>query len=289
MTIVNLTHRDLDGVVSSILINDWCEAKGFEFTKIPATYRNIDDIFKRFYNQKDFFIISDISINNEDVIPNIEDKNNILIIDHHPRKVTSKIKKQVLRLDEGAGCRLTYKYLEGKGHKFSKSLERLMILGNDFDLYKNNYKASKIMNHLFFFYNFRDFFERFKCGFTGEFLESEKKFLLYKQKEIRNILDNISYDTLSPRVAFTIAFAEIDEVAEHIIKKYDFECVVIYNPNMKTLSFRSKMDSIIDLGLFLNKYKGGGHAHAAGVSITDDNQIADILEKFVEVVEIEGI
>lgn len=283
MLITNITHSDLDGVVSSILLHDYFDGKeGIEFTKIKATYRSVGDIFKRYYTSTGIFFITDISLPDESIIPNIEDKTNIILLDHHPQEVPSKIKKQIVKINEGAGCKLVYNYLLTKNHIFSEPLKKLMLLGNDYDTWVHAYPFSKKLNYLFYYYGFMDFFERFKCG-IDQLLDSEKKFLMLKQKEIENILNRLHYDEINSRLAFVIANHEIDEIADFVIHKHNFENVIIFNKRNKVLSFRNRKDSTIDLGKFLKQFNGGGHKNAAGVAIKDDNDIANIIEKFCEI------
>jgi len=280
--IINITHKDTDGVICAILLYNFAISKGCGFQKLPVTYRNVDDVFKRYYNDKDFFFITDISIQDENIIPSIETKKNIFIIDHHERKFPSRIQKQILKTNEGAACTLVYNYLESKGYKFSRSLEKLKMLGEDYDTWTHQYKTSKHLNRLFFFYWFKDFFIRFSHGYDGTLLEAERRFLVAKQKEIDILLKNLKYEKIADEVAFIATSGDIDEVADFIINLHNMELVIVYNSKNSALSFRSKKDSKLDLSVALEKFGGGGHKHAGGVIVKNDDEIEKIVEYICE-------
>lgn len=284
--LLNITHRDFDGVVSAILLNDFCNKNGIEFEYMLSTYRNIDKTFRDCYDITYPIFITDISIVDESAFPDLKNRNNIFLIDHHPRPEPSVIKNQHYFIDKGAGCMLVHNYIESKyKHVFSKELKALNLLGNDHDLWIHKFKASKLLNRLFYTYGAEDFFKRFKDGFDGKFTDSEKAFFKFKEEELQKLKNGLKVKKLSDNVCFVCASKEIDEVAEFVKEDNGVEYVIVYNNNSGGLSFRSNPEAGIDLGKFLTTYGGGGHFHAAALRVKEESKIYEVLKEFTRVVE----
>jgi len=280
--IINITHRDMDGLVCSILLNDFCNAKDIDFEKIECTYRNIDSTLKKVIDENCYIFITDISIVDESQFPELKNMKNVFFIDHHPRETPSIIKNQYHAINKGAGCKMTMDYIEKKyNYKFSKDIKRLVLIASDYDTWTHKYHISKQMNRLFYFHGVNKFFYRFAAGFNGKWTDEEKKFFIAKNAEVQHIKDTLMIEEISNNVRLICVTKEIDEMAEYVQQKDNVDYVIVYNSFLKSLSFRSTEKAKIHMGEFLNQYGGGGHKCAAAVKIKDENEIFPILEILV--------
>ena len=281
--IINVTHKDLDGIVCAILLNNFCYAKDIDFEYVPSTYRNVDKMFSESIKENCQIFITDISLVNESNFPELSEMSNIHFIDHHPRDAKSAIKKQYHGIDKGAGCKMVFDYIEKTyNYKFDKHLRRLMLIANDYDLWIHDYKISKLMNRLFYYHGVDKFFLRFASGFNGKWTEEEKTFFVAKAAEIQEIKDNLMIKKISDSVRLTVVSKEVDEMAEYVQQKENAKYVFIYNDFLKSVSVRATADAEVHLGNFVKEFGGGGHEKAAAVSIEDETKLFTLLEAFVE-------
>jgi oligoribonuclease NrnB/cAMP/cGMP phosphodiesterase (DHH superfamily) len=281
MKIVCISHSDLDGVVSALLVKEYASQRNIPFEVYKARYDNIDAIFNQRYSKDIMMFITDISLKTE---PDwIGDVNNIILIDHHTGSENSKIKKKVVDIAEGtSGCKLVFDYLNksqaGEVPFFNDKFRQLMELGHDYDSWTHKTIASKALNYLYYFYKFERFYDRFKYGFD-EFTKDELCFLKCKNAEIKNILTNMEFSVINDDVAFIIVDDNVNEVAEELYKNRGFMYVFMYSPKRKVLSLRSRKDAVIHCGEFLRMFGGGGHRCSGGVS-ANDVKINEVLNGF---------
>ena len=279
---INLTHSDLDGAISAILVNEYANQKNISCNIIKARYDTIDEIFSYNYKKDDYIIITDISLKNEPEW--ISSVNNVLLIDHHSGVERSKIKDKNKIIDSSEGtsaCKLVYNYFTSKVDVpiFNEDFKRLMIFGHDYDSWTHEYKSSKSLNYLYYFYHFERFVDRFKFGFKN-FTKDEILFLKCKNNEIKNILTNMDYSVINDDVAFIIENDNLNEIAEELYMNRGFKYVFMYSPKRKVLSLRSHKDAIIHCGEFLQVFGGGGHRCSGGISVSGDAQISEVLKGF---------
>lgn len=282
--ILNLSHQDLDGVISSILVK-----KTFQDVKvIPCTYRTINDILDSELRSKDYdkVFITDISIDEKRFKPLIDSyPNKFFLIDHHPRETVSTLLNSYVKVGDDAACKMTSDYLEANFDiVFTDEMKRLVLLGDDYDTWKHHHKLSKYMNRLYFSIGFYKFSERFKDGFSG-FNEDEKAFLMKNQKYIENFLNEIESVNLGSGILFADLADNIDEAAEFLLKtNSDIDTIFLYNGNLKKMSMRGIFKGV-HFGDFLTKFGGGGHKTAAAVSVSTMNEVQKIIETYVELKE----
>lgn len=277
MKIKQISHSDLDGVVSAILVQEYCRQKGYELEIHKAHYSDILKTFKEVYDKKSLVILTDVSFDDKE--PEwVKDANNILMIDHHTTN-TSKIKNKYIKFDKCASS-LVYEYFTNKGFVFNEKFKNLVTLANDYDLFIKKYQLSTMLNYLYFLYKFEGFLNRFKDGYDT--LNKEEIFYLkQKQKQIKNILTNLEFNVINEHVAFVTTEECLNEISVDLYTNRGFIYVFIYNPTMKSLSLRSRNDAIIHCGEFLQLFGGGGHKCAAGLVIGDNlNKINEVLKGF---------
>lgn len=287
MRIINLTHKDLDGVVCAILIQEYARQKNFNYEVHPCTYRDIEEIYRGIPNyngllKEQVIVLSDISFNKEPL--DIGEYSNIMLIDHHPT-AHSKIKSQKLVLDGPAACKLCFDLFTDMGAKYDVKFKTLMELANDYDTFTHKYPLSKQLNYIYFYHGFKAFMQRFSQGMSL-FTDMEKDHLAWKKMEIEKILAELEIQKINDKIAFVVANKEIDEVAQHIYTNLGYTYVMLYKPSAKAVSFRSRKDAKMeDLGGWLHFLGlGGGHKHAASCFVKSDDAIADLVESFVQVV-----
>lgn len=275
-----LTHSDFDGAVCAILFKQvFPEGKVFK-----GTYANINDIFRtQIVESKEKLenvFITDISLKEDEFKDYLESHKNLHFIDHHPRETPSLIKNQLHSI-KASGCYLTLKYLQ-KNFNYvpTKAIENLVKFGNDYDTWKHDFKISKIINRLYYFYSFEKFLERFKNGFS-EFLPSEKDFIVKNNNYLQDLFKKTEYLKVAENVYFIMVTDAIDEVADYFFKiNPALDTVFILNSKNNSLSMRGKHE--IDYGKFLIPFGGGGHPNAAAVKIKNPNETFKIIETFLE-------
>ena len=281
MKVVNITHSDVDGATCAILIKEFCRQKGFECEVHKATVNNIDSIFKDVYNEShdQLTIITDVSFKNEPSL--VETATNIVLIDHHGTANKSKVKKKLVKTDEGeSATRLVYNYLTRLGTNFDEKFKKLADIAHDYDTYALTMATSRAVNYLYYFYYFERFVSRFKNGFD-KLTEDELLFLKCKRDQIKKALTNLKVtDIMENEVAFIIEEDNINELAEHLYKEQNYKYVFIYSPKRSTLGMRSCPDAPIHCGEFLELFGGGGHLHSGGVQVKTMADIDKILDGF---------
>ncbi len=275
-------HRDLDGAVCAILLR-----KVFPDIKVIATtYAKINELFDENILKSsvkyDNIFITDISIDEERFKDFINESSNIHFIDHHPREVKSIIKSQ-LHNTNFSGCLLTRAFLSRKyGIEFDKKMGNLVKFGNDFDLWIHQYGLSKILNRVYYYYNFDKFIERFKDGFDT-FNDEEMQFIKKNNEYLKNVIKNLEYVKLTDYLIVThTSEGNIDEIGDYLLKfNQGVDTVFIYNTASKSLSLRGKYNGV-DYGQFLKQFGGGGHKEAAGLKVTLMSDLEKVIESYVE-------
>jgi oligoribonuclease NrnB/cAMP/cGMP phosphodiesterase (DHH superfamily) len=137
--ILNVTHVDLDGIVSTINLKNYFNDVFF----IQKNYDTVNEFFteivfkdKCVYKKPDFIIVTDISIK-EEVIQECEERGiNLLILDHH-ETAYSLNKFDNVYVDEGdelSGAGVTLEFIKKIGFDSDK-LDELNDIANQFDLF----------------------------------------------------------------------------------------------------------------------------------------------------------
>lgn len=282
--ILNLTHRDLDGVICTILLK-----KAFGKTVVKAgTYRNINDIFSEEvlagdkYKKYSHIFMTDISINEDLFSPEVlKSIPNLHFIDHHPKEKESVFENKLINFNY-SGCMLTQMYLTKKFNvEFSEKMKKLVVFGNDYDLWIHKYKFSKVLNRLYYYYNFDMFIDRFGDGIV-DLSDEEKKFIVKNNNYIQDLIKNTPYVKLNNYIILAHGVEAVDEVCDYL-KDYNdgVDTVFFYNTKLKTLSMRGNFKGV-DYGVFLTKFGGGGHKEAAGCKVELQDQLMKIIETYVD-------
>ncbi len=269
--ILNISHRDLDGIGCRIVLSNYFDS----VVSIESNYEEINEIVSQInFNNYDAVIITDISPDEK----LIQDCDNLILIDHHDTAIHLHDPENFRFVYEGdSGTMMTKQFLE---HVFSMSLsylDEIVYLINDYDMWIHNDKRSKLLNLLYYRYWGDGFFKRFFDGHI-QFTNDEKEFFIVKEKlfnDTWNKLDIHDLETIDASFCITEEFC--NDIADKILTEGK-SLVFIRNPIKNTLSIRSMVDGF-HLGLFLQKHGlGGGHAKAAGVNIKDGDDLITILQ-----------
>lgn len=269
-------HYDLDGVITA-LVTKWAHPD-YEISFKPiAAYDFRSELTKwllhdSFSNYDKVFILDLDVIDNSDLV----DKENVMIIDHHRKEFDKKKFKKAIVVEKeySSACKLAYKVFQ-KLYNIQLTPEQkfLILLGDDYDSYKLDLPLSRVLNAIFWgtdksFISFLSYFEK---GFNGLTEQQEAIYNLHIM-EVREILEKSLFfkgEYGSYQLVSTTADKHINDIAEHIIKKFKPDVAIVVNLKSDHISFRRRYDSKVDVSKIAEILgDGGGHEYSAGGVIT---------------------
>jgi oligoribonuclease NrnB/cAMP/cGMP phosphodiesterase (DHH superfamily) len=276
------THYDLDGVVS-YLVTKWAYPKHTLEYKAVVDSNIRTELTKWLLNnsfddfEKVFFLDLDVS-GSVDLI----DKENVFIIDHHKTHVDNmKYKNCVAIVKEyPSACLLAYRaFKKIYDCKFTDAQKQLVLYGNDYDSYTNQYAESRMLNAIY--YNTQKSFETFVGIYADGFVEfSKQQLAIYQmfENELADTIKNLKLyqggyadvDGEYRVVVATFASRHINDIADHILNMYNSDVAIVVNLSSKHVSFRRPKDGTMKLDVFAKDIAGGGgHEYSAGGIISD--------------------
>jgi oligoribonuclease NrnB/cAMP/cGMP phosphodiesterase (DHH superfamily) len=309
--ILNITHVDLDGIVSTINLKN-------HFNEVFFVQKNYDAINEYFtdvifknrctFKKPDFIIVTDISLK-EEVVEECKERGiNLLILDHHETAYNLN-KYENVYVDEGdelSGAGVTLEFIKGIGYKSDK-LDKLNDIANQFDLFifkrrpeLRKFKVhgkprslAEMLNTLYFKSNYdkEDFIGRWMDGWGKGFTKFEVQRVKDEQKEalenLESIVGNPGIEVhLDEDKVLILNNKFIVYTGEHYLDVENKQMVIFYNPEKMKFSGRVNDNSNINIGkIFQTLAKkfdfvgnGGGHEKAGGGNLLGN----DHLEKFIE-------
>lgn len=277
------THFDLDGAVT-YLTTKWAYP-GYKIECIPlAGYESRQEITKWLLNhnfsdyEKVFFLDLDTA-----ELHDLIDHENVIIIDHHKSHVDKMQYKSAIPIvkEYSSAALLSYRaYKKLYNTEFTEDQKKLIIYANDYDSYVNQLPESKMLNVIF--WNTQKTFEAFINTYQNGFVPFTKEQLaIYRiyQNELTKTLSELKVyqgiyadvDGECRTVIATFAEKHINDVADHLMEKYDADVVVIANLKSKHVSFRRPKDGTMRLDAFAQDIAGGGgHEYSAGGIISEE-------------------
>jgi oligoribonuclease NrnB/cAMP/cGMP phosphodiesterase (DHH superfamily) len=164
--------------------------------------------------------------------------------------------------------------------KLSKEQKLLVNLIDDYDSYNLSLPYSEQLNRLYWGLTgdrVQKFIDSFYNGFAG-FSRQHKNIINIYDKKLSEVISSLEIHVgdiplgkTKQRVVSTIATTGINDVANHILKKYNADIGIVVNPNSGSVSFRRSKECKINLSDLATKIaSGGGHAAAAGGTITEE-------------------
>ena len=303
MRIKLFSHTDMDGISPYILLRYYYPTATISYSF--CNYGDINEKVQEFLTSTDacfydYIYITDISVNEEiaEKLQKIADTTDVTIrlFDHH--KTALELNKfdfcEVTVEKDGeltCGTKLFYQYLITEQHLEERDyISRYVKCVNDYDTWlwanKYHYDLPDNWNTLFQFYGRINFIENVLKKFekkTTSFTDTDRLILEVearkKQAYIKNKMNDV-FEKIINGEKCVIVFAELytNDVATALKEKCpnsDIQIVI----GQRGISYRSRSEKDIDLGEFVKKYGGGGHAKAAGSQIT-----RDMRDKMIEII-----
>ncbi|WP_096200655.1 DHH family phosphoesterase [Bacillus sp. FJAT-45350] len=284
------THNDLDGVGCGIV------AKLAFGDNVDIRYNSVTGLdfqVERFLekgNKDDYLLITDLSVNknNEKRINDFVLKGGqAKLIDHHKTALHfndynwGNVKVEYEDGRQTSATSLLYEYFLSRNEiQSSPALEQFVEQVRQFDTWewdKNENIDAKRLNDLFFMISIDEFEERMihriKNNDQFSFDEFEKKLLDLEEEKIERYVRRKRREmvqTFISEYCTGIVHAESyhSELGNELGKESPhLDYIAILNLGGKKISFRTIHDHV-DVSEVANKYGGGGHAKAAGCSLT---------------------
>ena len=283
LRILNITHCDLDGAVSGIVIKRFyatCDTLVTNYGKEKA--EQALEYIKNVKNSIDGIVFTDFSPID---YPEEFTELNIpyLILDHHETALSlNNPKEGRIITTKCCGAMLAYKYFTRKAPEL-ECLKELVELTNDYDLWIHKDVRSKYLNTVFWiYYGFHAFYERFKTGFNG-FTKWEKGELLKQHNQLKKIWDELVITDLPHKGCLCVASTLLGDIGL-LLEKEGYEWYLIYNDVTEKVHLRSRRKEI-DVEKICTEvlHRGGGHSQASSCSCTPD-EVESITNQIVEAV-----
>ncbi|WP_062052548.1 DHH family phosphoesterase [Bacillus sp. JCM 19034] len=287
------SHNDLDGVGCGILARlAYTKEVKVEFVSVHRLDQKVEQYLES-ANENDYLFITDLSINHDNeerILHFLEKGGDVRLIDHHKTALhLSEHAWATIQVTEEGEDRLTcatslfYKYLVDNNHlKRTEALDEFVELVRQWDTWEwdlNNNLQAKRLNDLFFLLSIDEFIERMiprlesEDGFNFEPFEDkildmeEEKINRYIKRKRRELVQTTLHKHY---VGIVHAEAYHSELGNRLGKDCPhLDYIAIINVGQKKMSFRTIHDHT-DVSIIAEQYEGGGHAKAAGASLTPE-------------------
>lgn len=287
-----LSHNDLDGVGCGILAKlAFGKDLQVRYNSIAALNREVELFFEN-DDPETVLFITDLSINEKNE-KNIEafyqSGGKVQLIDHHKTSLNYNQYdwgNVIVEDDDGkltSATSLFYHYLIEKGHlSKTEALDEFVELVRQYDTWeweKNDNQQAQRLNALFFLVSIDEFekkmLERLKSFDHFQFDDFEKKILDMEEGKIERYIRRKRREIVQAQINDHFAgvvYAESyhSELGNELGKEYPhLDYIAIINMGGKRLGFRTIHDHI-DVSKIAEKLGGGGHAKAAGCTLTEN-------------------
>lgn len=271
--ILNVTHRDMDGVACSVVISN--VFKNVEY--ISLKYGDVNNCLMNLdFTKYDAVIITDISPETEEVF-NLSDK--IFLLDHHSTGVKfADSSKNRIVIEGKCAASLCKDFFENLFKLDLSYLNDFIRIVNDYDLWILSDEKSWIFNELYFKYYDCDFRKRFKNGdtklkdFEIEYVNERKKLLT----EVYNKIDIYELDSIN--ACFFIETSFINDLCHKLMEEKGYQLTICVNSKSKSCSVRSNMTNL-HVGKMLETLGlGGGHSASGAFRLKDDRELSDKID-----------
>ena len=318
--VLNVTHSDLDGIVSTINLVNYFENTN-NFFYVQKNYNDVNEFFRDIlfegncsFKNPDWVIITDLSIDESTVEECQQNGINLLILDHHPTAEHLN-KFPYCHVDDSelrSGAEVVFNFLECMGaSRNQENLKKLNHYTTLFDLglcRDEKYKKFKVLdtmksipemlNTLYFnCYNNKDhFIKRWKDGWSM-FRPDEIEKIKYEQQVANDHIERIHEDGLVIDIAddkvLVLSSKCIVSVCEYFLVNKKKTLVLTYNFQKKKVSGRVHDDCKINIGkIFETLYRktdfvtnGGGHGKAGGCNLNSNDNIDNFVQKVLKLCE----
>jgi oligoribonuclease NrnB/cAMP/cGMP phosphodiesterase (DHH superfamily) len=275
--ILHVTHNDLDGAGCGIIVKKIYQNASVHY----LDYKDVDDFILNNYSHYDRLIITDVTPKKE-TIENILNRIQLLVIDHH-KTSTHLFNKDYAIIDMNkCATFLTYEW----SYDIDKTVESyfpFVKLVNDYDLWKNEYEASRDLNILFTTLGLEKFVERFTNNPSTNFDKCEQLLIDVEKENLntafKEALDNhrIYKDKWGNSFCLTFTERYNSEIGDYLLQKLNIEYVLMINAKKNKVSLRSKDN--FDVSEIALKFGGGGHKNAAGFKLDMFDSVEAVFKK----------
>lgn len=287
-----LSHNDLDGVGCGILAKlAFHKQVSVRYNSISGLDREVQSFLE--HNHKDTFLfITDLSVNEENekrLNAFYKAGGKVQLIDHHKTALSFNDYEWghiVVEDDKGhltSATSLFYEYLvTNQLLERSKIIEEFVELVRQYDTWeweKNDNHEARRLNTLFFLVSIDEFEEkmidRLKTSDHFHFDDFETKMLNMEEEKIERYIRRKKRELVQTEVNDNFAgivYAESyhSELGNELGKEYPhLDYIAILNIGGKRVGFRTIHDHV-DVSEVAGHFGGGGHAKAAGCTLTDD-------------------
>ena len=276
-TVQVITHSDLDGVVSYLVL---CWFYGRKLDVMSTTPMKLEQDFDKLQSSgkkwdKLYFLDLDVS-----KIGSKIDHANTIVLDHHKTNIYPYQNAVVRIYNETSCCKLIYDTFF-KEKKINNNQKTLIALADDWDSAQKKTPLSEQLNIVYHSMTnkFNSFVEDYYNGFVP-FDKFKANTVLLHKKHCKEYIDTLT--VFSGSVEFEgqkdikvgAIFCEkfVQESCDWLFNNHSVDIAIAVILNQKRIAVRrnSNRDDI-DVSKFVQRIaSGGGHAAAAGGNLTDD-------------------
>ena len=269
-------HKDLDGIVSYLVL---CWAVGKRLNYVATTPGKLEadyDSWSNKANGPSFFLDLDVSKIGAKI-----DKVGSLIFDHHKTNLYTFEKAKTRIYNETSCAKLLYDYFfKDKPEKTTNAQKTLVALADDWDSHTNATPLSEELNIVY--HSLTNKVESFIEDYYKGFLPFDKfktnTIALYKKHraEYLNLLQpffgNIEFEGNKIFVGSVFCDKYVQECCDFLFKKFNVDVSIAVLIDQKRIAVRRHPNNTtVDVSKFVQRIaNGGGHAAAAGGSLTDE-------------------
>ena len=259
-------HDDTDGFGSAFAA--W-KKFGDNAKYYPINHGQPFPIKEELQKEDDVYIL-DFSF--PDIMPEISEKCNLIVIDHHKTAIDKYSKYTWFHHDiTKSGCVLSWEYFNQE-----QEVPLILLYVQDWDLWKFELPNTQIIHPTIEIY--KGIFSwwayiSFGSKETWDQLLNESKIIAKHQSHIINLFVNSSWKiNFEGYVAAVVnaPYPFISDTCDALLRTFpeaDLAISIVVGCGYHSWSLRSRMSSDIDVGALALKHGGGGHKHASGFKI----------------------
>lgn len=278
-TILNITHKDLDGCGSGIVLQNALMGMDVKLFHYPVGYPEIDSVLNTLHFDKyDHVILTDVSPVKDKSL--IDKSPKIKLLDHHETAECYHCPEKFRFVNTKKCATVVVKeYFESEYKVNLSHLDEFVDLVNGYDMWLHTDRRSKLLNMLYYKYWDEKFRTRFMSGEVS-FTEKEIEFFKEQKKKFEEIWKGIKiYDMEDINGAFFTCGEMINDVCERVMVEKGYNFAFCLNARSKIVSVRSNREDVNIGQIFESMNIGGGHAKSAGIDPRTTGDLQIVLEK----------
>jgi len=295
--VILLTHNDLDGVGSPVVLNA-LTAKTQDIVQKIYYVNNgdVEAIIEKVMTDnkpEDYILfICDHSPIKETYDKMVAEGVDFYIFDHHKSSQVQDLEYVSFDLNK-CGTKLFYEYIM-KAHPILRGtiLGQFVYHVNDYDMWVHDNPHSKRLNELLYETSIPEFIERFSNNPDPAFTETEELIVSSAEKKRERYINKaekfVQFHTDHNKNRFGVVFAElhVSELGHELNDRLDLDYIFIVNAQSSKVSLRSKgkvdVAEIAKHFAHLLETNGGGHKAAAGFGYAPEDlpKVFHLLETY---------